>query len=142
MHRPRVVPGTIKREVLDIPDVFVPVPPTRSTWDSGKCHHCRCGSPAPEAAGRGSGPALSPWLRGRWLHPRMILLCTHAPVDLRKPKPGSGRSHVILLSTQPQGWCEERSQGLGQEAQGNPLNLDTRGPAASTVPKLESQAQS
>ena len=90
----------------------------------------------PSALGSGAGGST----------PATILLCTHAPVlvhlDLRKLKPGSGRSRVILLSAQPQGWCEERSQGLGQEAQGNPLNLDTRGPAASTVPKLESQAQS
>ena len=90
----------------------------------------------PSALGSGAGGST----------PATILLCTHAPVlvhlDLRKLKPGSGRSRVILLSAQPQGWCEERSQGLGQETQGSPLNLDTRGPAASTVPKLESQAQS
>lgn len=49
---------------------FVPVPPTRSTWGSGKCHHCHHGSPAPKGSAHGSGPTLSPWHPGQAAPPR------------------------------------------------------------------------
>lgn len=51
------------------PEFFVPVPPTRSTWGSGKCHHCHPAHQLPRALRMDLGPPSALGTRGRQLHP-------------------------------------------------------------------------